>query len=51
MTVMKKHAGIGAVDKALELDIGDLAEAYMVLMSITDFLKASYPNPNVICSC
>lgn len=41
MTVMKKHAGIGAVDKALELDIGDLAEAYMVLMSVTDFLKVS----------
>lgn len=39
MTIMKKHAGIGAVAKALELDIGDLAEAYMVLMSVTDFLK------------
>lgn len=39
MTVMKKHAGIGAVDNALEMDIGDLAEAYMLLISVTDFLK------------
>jgi len=43
MTVMKKHAGIGAVDKSLELDIGDLAEAYMLLMSMTDFLKVNIP--------
>lgn len=42
MTVMKKHAGIGAVDNALEVDIGDLAEAYMLLISVTDFLKVSY---------
>lgn len=40
MTVMKKHAGIGGVDDALELDVGDLAEAFMLLISLTDFLRA-----------
>lgn len=41
MTVMKKHAGIGGVDAAVELDVGDLAEAYMLLISVTDFLMVS----------
>lgn len=40
MTVMKKHAGIGGVDAAVELDVGDLAEAYMLLISVTGFLMS-----------
>lgn len=41
LAVLKKSAGIGAGAGSAEQSIGDLAESYMLLMSVTGFLEVS----------
>lgn len=42
--ILKRSAGIGSMAPALENKIGDLAEAFMVLITATGFLE-------VCCTC
>jgi len=42
MAVLKKSAGIGADLDSIGRSIDELADSYMVLMSITSFIDVSY---------
>ena len=43
--VLKRSAGIGSVDLALEENIEELADAFMVVITATGFLEVSFHLP------
>jgi nuclear pore complex protein Nup205 len=46
LTIFKRSAGIGSpVDEKLQMSIEDLADAYMMLMTLSRFLDVSYTRP------
>lgn len=50
LAVLKRSAGLGGGGTILDEVIDDLAESFMVLMSVTSFVEVSVPCLNTTCT-